>query len=399
MGVKRIGLFGNFGGGNLGNEGSLAAMLLFLRETYPQAELVAICVDPAAVSAEHGIPARPISAPRIPGGGILAKVRARVSDHVYLFRNMRKLDVLLVPGTGVLDDFAERPLGFPYTLFLASFIARARGIPMAFVSIGAGPIRHPLSRWFMKTAARLAVYRSYRDTLSRDFMASIGANVSADRVYPDLAFRLPDPPQVERQAGGALTIGLGVMAYYGWSGDAGENMAIYDRYTEKLATFAIWLLQAGHTIRILIGEECDLRAVDDLTDSIARAASAIPEAHTIPEGRVIFEAPRSLGDLMAQIASVDAVVATRFHNVLCALKVGKPTISLGYARKNDVLMEAMGLGAFCQHVERFDVEELKRQFGILIDERATYGDIVRHNGANLRQQLEQQEKHLAANVI
>jgi polysaccharide pyruvyl transferase WcaK-like protein len=47
----------------------------------------------------------------------------------------------------------------------------------------------------------------------------------------------------------------------------------------------------------------------------------------------------SIDELMRQIASVDTVVASRFHNVLCAFKLAKPTLSVGYAAKFGVLME------------------------------------------------------------
>jgi len=70
----------------------------------------------------------------------------------------------------------------------------------------------------------------------------------------------------------------------------------------------------------------------------------------------------SLDDLMRQMATVDTVVATRYHNVLCALKLAKPTLSIGYALKNDVLMAEMGLGEFCQHADSFDVDRLISQF-------------------------------------
>jgi len=391
MAVKRIGLFGNFGGGNLGNEGSLEAMLLFLRQAYPDADMVCICTAPDVIREQFSIPTLPISAIRSLNGGKLTKVRDRIADHVGVFRNVRNLNVLLVPGTGVLDDFGERPIGFPYSVFLVCLMAKLRGIKVAFVSIGAGPIVHPLSRWFMKSAARLAAYRSYRDTISKEFMGTIGLDVSNDPVYPDLAFGLPNPVPVDVAKSKKLTVGLGVMAYYGWS--AAGDEAIYDLYMAKLATFAIWLLRNGYRIRILIGESTDQQAVDDLTKAIAGAIG------TIPPDSIVADTPHSLVDIMTQIFSVDVVVATRFHNVLCALKVGKPTISLGYARKNDVLMEEMGLGAFCHNVERFHVDALIQQFNELIEKRGTYREIITKSSASLQHQLQQQEQFLIQNLI
>ncbi len=130
-------------------------------------------------------------------------------------RHLRRLKVLIVPGMGVLDDFAVSPLGWPHDLLSWCLLGRLMGVKVIFASIGAGPIRHPVSRWFMKAAARAAHYRSYRDTVSKAFMESIGFDARNDRIYPDIAFRLPAPRSIRAQAAKArpLTIGVGVMAY------------------------------------------------------------------------------------------------------------------------------------------------------------------------------------------
>ena len=70
----------------------------------------------------------------------------------------------------------------------------------------------------------------------------------------------------------------------------------------------------------------------------------------------------SLYELMREMAPVGTIVAIRYHNVLCALKLGKPTLSLSYARKHDLLMADMGLSEFCQFANTFDVDRLIEQF-------------------------------------
>lgn len=55
-----IALFGIFGAGNFGNEGSLVAMVSFTRAVCPDAQLSAICTFPERVMADYGIPAVPI---------------------------------------------------------------------------------------------------------------------------------------------------------------------------------------------------------------------------------------------------------------------------------------------------------------------------------------------------
>ena len=61
---------------------------------------------------------------------------------------------------------------------------------------------------------------------------------------------------------------------------------------------------------------------------------------------VVAEHAQSLTEVMQQISETELLVATRFHNVVCGLMMGRPVISLSYARKNDVLLADMGLGAF-----------------------------------------------------
>jgi len=51
----RIGLFGLFGSGNFGNDGSLDAMIRQLRAIMPAAQLLAICDGPDVVKARYSI--------------------------------------------------------------------------------------------------------------------------------------------------------------------------------------------------------------------------------------------------------------------------------------------------------------------------------------------------------
>jgi polysaccharide pyruvyl transferase WcaK-like protein len=81
---------------------------------------------------------------------------------------------------------------------------------------------------------------------------------------------------------------------------------------------------------------------------------------------------RSLHDIMQQMADTDFVVATRYRNVVCALRAGKPTISIGYAEKDDALLREVGLAEFCQHIERLDLDLLEAQTARLTSGRAAF---------------------------
>ncbi|MFF1770951.1 polysaccharide pyruvyl transferase family protein, partial [Streptomyces sp. NPDC058249] len=73
----------------------------------------------------------------------------------------------------------------------------------------------------------------------------------------------------------------------------------------------------------------------------------------------------SLADVMKEMAAADTVVATRYHNLICALKVGTPTLALSYAAKSDALMARMGLGAYRHPAREVDADRLLEQFRAL----------------------------------
>jgi polysaccharide pyruvyl transferase WcaK-like protein len=396
----RIGLFGLFGCGNSGNDGSLEAMILFLHQVRPGAKLACICLTPERVARVFNVTTIPFGGPEPTSGllrrldKLLARAPHKLSSFVHAIGHMRNLDILIVPGTGILDDFGEGPAGIPLVLFVWCLAARLCGTRIALVSIGAGPIHHPVSRWLMKSAARMAEYRSYRDTVSKGFMHDIGFDARKDAVYPDIAFKLPVPASAPRYVRGRpLTVGVGVMTYVGWHNDAARGARTYSTYLEKIARFILWLLDHDHPVRILMGDLADQRAVDDLLTHIRTVRPELPKA------RLAFDPISSLHDLMRQIAETDVVVATRYHNIVCSLKMGKPTVSIGYAEKNDVLMAAMGLHGFCQHIERLDVDLLIERFNRLIADRQRYEqDIDRVNRA-FQECLGHQDALLAARVL
>lgn len=357
----KIGLFGQFGGGNSGNDASLEAMILCLRKASPQAELICFCPNPQKITSDYAIKAASTGHPGNKGAFIkrLDRLSAgsirRALTLAHAFRQMRGVDALIVPGTGFLDDYQETPFGWPFMIFRWSLAARLAGAKLAFVSIGAGPIAHPVSRWFMKQSARMCHYRSYRDTLSKEFMQRIGCEVESDPVFPDLAFKLPSPAATHQAGLGKVAVGLGVMNYSGWV-RGGRGHTIHCNYLGKMTAFARWLLEQDYEIRLLTGDKGDEPAVKEV---YRRLSIAIPDrVRTL----VTMEPTQSLGELMRQISMTDIVVGSRFHNVVGALKLHKPVVSLSYASKNEALLSDVGLRGFSQHVEHFDLEILKRQF-------------------------------------
>lgn len=354
----RVGVCGVLGSGNLGNDGSLEALLGYLRSEHPEAAVDALCGGPEVVTARYGIPARRLhwnrgeyrTASR--AGAIAVKGLGKVIDVFRVAAWVRRHDVVIVPGAGVLETTLPlRAWGFPYSMFLLSTTGRLFGTKVALVGVGADRIGHRPTRALVRWSARLAAYRSYRDALSRDAIRAMGVDTARDKVYSDLVFSLPTPPAgapEDRQG----PVCVGVMAYHGSNDDRARAEEINRRYIDGMTRFVRALVEDGRQVRLLIGDEVDRPAVDAVLDAVDSPLATASEAS-------------SLADLMKEMAAADAVVAARYHNLICALKVGTPTLALSYAAKSDALMAEMGLGAYCHPAREVDADRLLEQFRAL----------------------------------
>jgi polysaccharide pyruvyl transferase WcaK-like protein len=124
--------------------------------------------------------------------------------------------------------------------------------------------------------------------------------------------------------------------------------------------FVRWLVDSGRHVLLFTGDRAD--------EPVLREIHADVEAHlgtAAAKRQVVPEILSTLPELMDSMAATDTVIASRYHNVLCALKLGKPTVSIGYAAKHQVLMEEMGLGAFSESASSLDLDRLVEQFTVL----------------------------------
>lgn len=355
--ATRVGVFGLLGSGNLGNDGSLEAVLGYLRAEHPEAAVDALCGGPEVVTARYGISATRLhwyrgeyrTASRL--GAIAGKGLGKLVDAVRTAAWVRRHDVVIVPGMGVLEaTLPLRPWGFPYALFLLCAAGRLFGTRVALVSVGAAPIGNRPTRALVRWSARLATYRSYRDAQSRDAVREMGVDTARDEVYPDLAFALPTPPGSPSGTPGPVCVG--VMDFHGGNDDRARTEEIHRRYLDGTTRFVRALVEDGRPVRLLTGDACDAPVVAAILDAVDSPLVTAVEVS-------------SLADLMKETAAADTVVATRYHNLICALKVGTPTLALSYAAKSDALMDRMGLGAYCHPAREVDADRLLEQFQAL----------------------------------
>jgi polysaccharide pyruvyl transferase WcaK-like protein len=111
---------------------------------------------------------------------------------------------------------------------------------------------------------------------------------------------------------------------------------------------------------------------------------------------MVAEPVSTFADLMRAMAPAHIVLATRYHNLICALMLSKPTLSVGYGAKNAVLMEDMGLAEYSQLVNSLDIDQLIKQFTDLESQAAQVRQVITERNAEYRERVERQFAELSA---
>jgi polysaccharide pyruvyl transferase WcaK-like protein len=396
---KKIAFFGHFDSSNFGNESTLQAILYNLRRFQPDAEVICISTGPQATVATHRIEAIPISerfvklwSSRAPLVGVVRRICIGIPSELYRWVKgciaLRRIDMLIVPGSGLLSDAFGLFIGYgPYNLFKWSLIAKICGCKLLFVGVGAGPIYGATGRFLIKSVLFLADFRSYRDISTKQYLIDIGFRADNDQVYPDLVFSFPEAViskncEKNCKKNRRPVVGLGLMLnppkYSGGPVDSQQA------YLENLAVFVRWLLDHEYDVRLLIGDLVDLDVIQEFRELLRDRLSECDD------GSIVNEPISSVENLLSQIAATDIVVAARFHNVLLSLLCDKPVIAISHHHKCESLMSAMGLSTYCLDIHELKADRLIEIFGDLNTNAGKLKPLIREKVREFRKTLDEQ---------
>ena len=400
-----ISLFGHFGSTNFGNEGTLIACLSNLQRLLPGADFRCICTNPARATAAYKIPSIPIFRSRHRSRNsnsrfvrIVRFAILRIPFEIYswyeIYTTLKATDLLIVPGTGLLTDaFGIRSWG-PYNLLKWSLMAKLRGCGLYFISVGAGPLTSSLGKRLVKWALGLADFRSFRDSSSLAYMNGIGFHRCIDAVYPDLAFSLPKSlgarDDLTKKDEKKVIFGIGVMGRDPMYGNK-PNTVNYNKYLEILAILIKNLVERGHDVQLLTGDEGDITP---------EFSFLLNERLTASEAeRVKRTTATSVDELLRQVADTDFVVATRFHNVLFALLASKPTISISFHHKCRSLMDSMNLSEYCIDLSELTAENLISKVASIQRDSDRLRSLIKTQSDSFAKILEEQYQLIAKDAI
>lgn len=391
----KIGLLDHMGYGDLGDAATQDALIANIRKRVPEAVFIGFSLNPDDTRNRHHIPCYPIKwwypgldtsaepgphdqrqhrpsrlkvlLQRIP----LVRAAARrawhlVQEAVHIGRSykiLRSLDSLIIAGGGQLGDLWRGPWSHPYNVFKFALLAKIANRRLIFINVGAGPLRHPLSRLFVGSAIRLADYVSFRDVESQELIRSLGVKTTT-HVFPDSVYALEIPEQetIRSEASRPL-VGLNPIGFADPRIWPRQDSSVYASYLDKLAAFSSWLLARNYRLKIFSAElSVDVHAIEDLKRRLQSCLA--PEI----VDEIVGAPSEHVNDLVTEMSGFDFVVTSKFHGVVFSHLLAKPVIALSYHNKIDDLMRAAGHGQYCLDIERFDVEHLKSVFVSLVED-------------------------------
>lgn len=425
----RIGIFGHYGNRNLGDESIIEAVIANLRERLPDAELVCLSINPADSRDRHQVEAFPIryrpdypeagitrasghataqaATPpspataagwkarlrKMPVTGLLIRVIARARDTAATLARERRflrqararvssLDLLLITGSNQFLDNFGGPWGFPYTLLKWTLLAKRTGARVAYISVGAGPLTHPLSFFMIRQALKRADFVSFRDQGSLDLIRR-HTGIEGP-VFPDLAHSLAARYPYTRSTSGrsCLRVAVNPMPVYDaryWYEADDEK---YRAYVGHLSSLCRQILTDGHELALFSTQHKDENVMADI---LARLQQ--DPGFSGWSARIFEQRNRSVQELMANLAQSDLVVATRFHATVLPLQLGIPVLGICYYRKAQELLDDVGLGDFQVPLDTLDPD-------LLIDKYRTLSHRVRNGEIELSQAMERYRQAL-----
>ncbi|GAA0335841.1 polysaccharide pyruvyl transferase family protein [Micropruina glycogenica] len=344
----RIGVYGEFGIGNAGNDESARVVHQLLREL-SITDVTLISLSGVAATRAVGLPALSFtsSAPSSARPTVVVKALrlfSKVGDQVRMIRIVGEFDAVIVAGTGLLEAPRGRyPGGDMVWLSMLSVACRMRRVPLVWFAIGGGRYASRIPGRLAAWAGKAAQTRSYRDPLTPAWLAANGLDVSTDAVVTDVVIARAPISRPPRDRDELQVVAIGPI-------DLPQRLDTSRSegcYLNGLAELVSRLQDRGIRIRLVLGDAADGPVAEALIDRL----------HS--PGLAVTSGP-SFDDVLSDVVEhADVVVASRFHVLIAALLAGVPVVALSHADKDDSLMRTFGLDRYLFSAAAFEPESVE----------------------------------------
>lgn len=331
----RIGIVGNYGNDNNGDEAILLSLVKQVTSTFniSTQQLTIFSNNPQQTSERYGVDSFPLYYKK----GNAAKTFFETFRQNK--RIVKQMDLLIIGGGGILMDLygREAPLYGSYAM-----MAKQSKTPYVIYGCGAGPLTSGLGKWFIRYMCKYAESVSVRDPESAALLQSIGVNKRV-KVIGDPAFSLREENAAVKSAA-PTKIGVTAVPYYNADYWPEGNPAIYEKYVEGMAK-NLDELAAGRDVEITFFATKfpqDANVTKDIQALMnEKAKTSIIDDNLLPS------------KILEVTEQQDIVIGTRLHSLILATCTQTPVIAIAYHHKVKDFMSLANLDRFS-----FPIDEL-----------------------------------------
>lgn len=302
---------------------------------------------------------------------------------------MQDVDLMIFTGSNQFLDNFGGPWAFPFTLRRWARIARKSKTPLAFASLGAGPIYSPLSMKHFRHAVKQAAFVSVRDKPSKTLLQQAGCEGQI-HVAPDLAFSLPERVKERATDWQHPVVGINPMPVYSSKYWYVADAELYANFVNALAQTAIQLYERGYPFFFFATQTKDQMVMVDVFERL-RALG-----HDHFNEKQLSRPSTTVEALQETMGSTDIIVATRFHGTVIGLHSRKLVMSTSYYRKAADLLQEFGLGDYAFQIEELRAEDLMAKIDQIVAEQPERAPVIDAMQKQYQQELADQYEALCA---
>lgn len=324
----KIGIVGNYGNDNNGDEAILLSLVKQVTATFgiKTNQLTIFSNNPQQTSERYGVDSYPLyyrkgSAPK-----------TFFETYKQNRRIVKKLDLLIIGGGGILMDLyrTEAPLYGSYAM-----MAKQSKTPYVVYGCGAGPLETSLGKWFIRNMCKYAQNVSVRDPESATLLKSIGVTKPVD-VIGDPAFSLRDG-ESKAKSSSPKKIGVTAVPYYNADYWPEGNEELYGNYIKGMAA-NLDKLAEGNDVEITFFATKfpqDANVTKDIQQLMTQSAkTSVMDENLLPS------------DILKVTEQQDIVIGTRLHSLILATCTETPIMAISYHHKVKDFMSLAELDRF-----------------------------------------------------
>lgn len=336
----RIGIVGNYGNDNQGDESVLEGIITQLENHFPieRKDIIVFTNNQEQTKRRYHTDVAPLFIDR---KSDVMKFVGTILHHRKFFAS---LDLLIIGGGGILMDLYKNN---PFVYGMYGLLVRMSKIPAVIFGAGVGPINTLIGKKFIKMIATSTEAIMVRDKESKDTLHSIGVQ-DPIQVIKDPAFYIPFDKEIKKNDR-PKKIGVTAITYFHERYWPEHDEEKYEAYVRGMAKNLDVILARDEAIEVEFfstKHPHDTETTKDILQLMEYKARASVHDKLLTHREII--------ELSSQM---DLVIGTRLHSLIMAIVSKTPIIGIGYHDKVMDVMETVGCRDYTVTIERVSEDD------------------------------------------